>query len=81
MIIAEHHTCAILNGRVRYWSRDMIESPCVDVCKLDSDFVCVGCGRTIEEVLKWPEYDETERQAVLDRLFDGTDNQDIGGQP
>lgn len=59
----------------------MIESPCVDVCKLDSDFVCVGCGRTIDEVLKWPEYTEAEQQAVLDRLFNGKDNQNIGGQP
>jgi len=46
------------------------ESPCVNVCKLDSDFVCEGCGRTIQEVLKWPEYTDEQKQAVLDRLFD-----------
>jgi len=46
------------------------ESPCVDICKLDSDFVCIGCGRTIEEVLKWPEYTDEQKHAVLDRLFD-----------
>ena len=45
-------------------------SPCVDICKLDSDFVCEGCGRTIDEVLKWPEYTDEQKHAVLDRLFD-----------
>lgn len=46
-----------------------VTSPCVDVCTLDSDFVCEGCGRTIDEVLKWPEYTDDQKQAVLDRLF------------
>ena len=48
---------------------EAVESPCVDVCKLDSDFVCIGCGRTIEEVLKWTEYTDEQKHAVLDRLF------------
>jgi len=47
-----------------------VDSPCVDICKLDSDFVCEGCGRTIEEVLKWPEYTDQQKLAVLNRLFD-----------
>jgi len=50
-------------------SVDSIESPCVDVCELDSDFVCIGCGRTIDEVLKWPKYTDEQKKAVLDRLF------------
>ena len=50
-------------------SGSAVPSPCVNVCKLDSDFVCEGCGRTIEEVLKWPEYTDKQKQAVLDRLF------------
>jgi hypothetical protein len=50
-------------------SVDSIESPCVDVCKLDSNFVCIGCRRTIDEVLKWPEYTDEQKKAVLDRLF------------
>jgi len=44
-------------------------SPCVDICTLDSDFVCIGCGRTIDEVLKWSEYTDEQKKAVLDRLF------------
>lgn len=49
-------------------------SPCVEVCELDSDFVCVGCGRTIEEVLKWREYTDEQKQKVINRIFgDNTD--------
>jgi hypothetical protein len=44
-------------------------SPCVDICELDSDFVCIGCGRTIDEVLNWPGYTDEQKKAVLDRLF------------
>jgi len=46
-----------------------VGSPCVDICKLDSDFVCIGCGRTIDEVLKWREYTDEQKKAVLDRIF------------
>jgi len=46
-----------------------VGSPCVDVCELDSDFVCIGCGRTIDEVLKWREYTDEQKKAVLDRIF------------
>jgi len=46
-----------------------LPSPCVDICTLDSDFVCIGCGRSIEEILKWQEYTIEQQTAVLDRLF------------
>jgi len=52
-------------------SVDTVASPCVEVCELDSDFVCKGCGRTINEILKWSEYTDKQKLAVLDRLFDG----------
>ena len=57
-------------GSVDTLSGSAVSSPCVQVCKLDSDFVCEGCGRTIEEVLKWPEYTDEQKLAVLNRLFD-----------
>ena len=28
----------------------LVERPCVGICKLDIDFVCRGCTRTIDEV-------------------------------
>ena len=47
----------------------MVESPCVNVCKLNADFVCIGCGRTMKEVMDWPTMTGDERQRVLDRVF------------
>ncbi|MCC5859511.1 MAG: DUF1289 domain-containing protein [Ectothiorhodospiraceae bacterium] len=29
-------------------------SPCVSICKLDEDDICIGCGRTLEELRQWP---------------------------
>jgi len=46
-----------------------VESPCVHVCRVDTDFICQGCGRHIEDIMYWPEMDEDERQAALDRAF------------
>lgn len=32
----------------------MAKSPCVGVCVLDEDRVrCIGCGRTIDEIINW----------------------------
>jgi len=50
-------------------SVDAADSPCVNICELDTDFVCKGCGRSIEEILKWQEYTAEQQKAVLDRIF------------
>jgi len=44
-----------------------IESPCISVCRYD-DEVCVGCGRTVDEVVGWYDMNDDEKQAVLNRL-------------
>jgi predicted Fe-S protein YdhL (DUF1289 family) len=44
-------------------------SPCIRQCTLDPDTnVCLGCFRTLEEILHWTKLSEAEKQAVLDRL-------------
>jgi predicted Fe-S protein YdhL (DUF1289 family) len=30
--------------------------------------VCIGCGRTVEEVVEWYNMTDTQKQAVLNRL-------------
>ncbi|WP_440055146.1 DUF1289 domain-containing protein [Pseudoalteromonas sp. T1lg65] len=32
---------------------DEVESPCIRQCCLDDHDVCVGCYRTLEEILNW----------------------------
>ncbi|HTJ18050.1 MAG TPA: DUF1289 domain-containing protein [Steroidobacteraceae bacterium] len=44
-----------------------VESPCVNVCTLDAQKVCIGCGRTIEEIAVWSRLGDDERRAVCQR--------------
>jgi len=44
-----------------------VDSPCVNVCTLDAQKVCIGCGRTIEEIAVWSRLSDEERRAVCER--------------
>jgi len=41
------------------------ESPCVRNCCLDKQDVCIGCGRTVEEIIRWGDADDKEKQQIL----------------
>ena len=43
------------------------DSPCIRQCCLDDDDVCIGCGRTLPEILAWGKADADERQRILAR--------------
>ena len=40
-------------------------SPCIQVCRLDDDGVCIGCLRTIDEIECWPAMDSEARRRLL----------------
>lgn len=42
-------------------------SPCVRNCCLDDADVCLGCGRSLQEILRWSAADRAEREAILAR--------------
>jgi uncharacterized protein len=42
-----------------------VPSPCVRLCTLDRDDVCVGCGRHIQEIIEWGEASDDRRRAIL----------------
>ena len=44
-----------------------IESPCISVCRMENE-VCVGCGRTIDDITNWYDMTDDEKQAVLNRI-------------
>jgi len=47
----------------------MIESPCVKICTLDArSGLCLGCGRTIEEIARWTAMGAAERVRVIGQL-------------
>jgi len=42
-----------------------VPSPCVDICRLDAQGLCVGCRRTIGEITEWPRAGEARRREIL----------------
>jgi len=45
----------------------MMESPCVKQCRLQQD-VCVGCGRTKQEIMVWTKLEASERKKIMEKL-------------
>ena len=46
-----------------------METPCVNICLLDTETgLCVGCGRTIDEIARWTSMSEQERRAIMAAL-------------
>ena len=44
-------------------------SPCTNLCTLDpTTGLCLGCGRTMDEIVKWAGYSEAERRAIVAAL-------------
>ena len=44
-------------------------SPCNNVCQMDEDWgVCVGCFRTLDEIVQWSQYSDDEKRAVLSQV-------------
>jgi hypothetical protein len=46
---------------------DVVESPCINVCKIEND-VCIGCGRTLEEIAHWTSITNEERKLINERV-------------
>ncbi|MVD06399.1 DUF1289 domain-containing protein, partial [Vibrio cholerae] len=39
--------------------------PCVRHCCLDDKDICIGCGRTIDEICRWSSATNSEKQEIL----------------
>lgn len=46
----------------------MVQSPCVGVCVLDDDDICIGCLRTSDEICRWVDLDDKGKLAVLKKV-------------
>ncbi len=42
-------------------------SPCTKVCTLDSEGICVGCGRQLNEIASWSRMSVDEQREVCRR--------------
>ena len=45
-----------------------VPSPCIDVCRLDAQGLCVGCRRTMREISEWPNANDARRREILSAL-------------
>lgn len=45
------------------------DNPCVSLCELDGDGVCLGCGRTKQEIKCWKTLADEQRHDVNMRLL------------
>ena len=46
----------------------MIHSPCVAKCGLNDEDICMGCYRSIDEIVGWGNADDTFKTKVLELI-------------
>jgi uncharacterized protein len=44
-------------------------SPCIGVCMLDDDGICLGCHRTSGEIARWPQMGDDERLRLMETVL------------
>ncbi len=44
-------------------------SPCIDICRLNDDQKCIGCGRSGEEIARWQQYTDAERRFLMQTVL------------
>lgn len=47
---------------------DKVGSPCVSICALDGNDLCVGCYRTGDEIMRWSQMSNEQRREVLKKV-------------
>ncbi|MGQ9425396.1 DUF1289 domain-containing protein [Gilvimarinus sp. F26214L] len=45
---------------------DEPRSPCISVCALDAEDLCIGCYRSAGEIARWSQLTAKEKQEVLE---------------
>lgn len=46
-----------------------METPCIHICSLDAtNTLCIGCGRTLDEIGGWATYSDEKRRMIMQVL-------------
>lgn len=45
---------------------DDIPSPCIRNCTLDEQDICLGCYRSLQEIVEWAEASTMKKQAIVE---------------
>lgn len=46
----------------------IVPSPCVDICALNDDDVCIGCYRSGDEITAWGKMSNDEKKQTLQKV-------------
>lgn len=49
-------------------------SPCISICRLNDEDICVGCYRSSEEIRNWIYLDDDQRQQIIELCSDRAKN-------
>ncbi|RDZ28977.1 DUF1289 domain-containing protein [Lysobacter silvisoli] len=44
-------------------------SPCIGVCTLDEQGLCLGCFRTTSEIARWSQMNDDERLRLMEQVL------------
>jgi predicted Fe-S protein YdhL (DUF1289 family) len=47
---------------------EIVESPCIGVCTLGDNAMCMGCFRTTEEISNWLDYSPEFQREIISKL-------------
>lgn len=51
------------------WAILPVETPCIRLCRMAPETgLCIGCKRTLDEIMRWREMSPAERRAVMAAL-------------
>ena len=45
----------------------IVNSPCINICELQNDY-CVGCKRTIDEIINWQTLSDEEKAEIITQI-------------
>ncbi len=48
---------------------EAILSPCIGVCRIGPQGLCLGCARTLEEIAAWGSLSAAERERIMEELL------------
>lgn len=46
---------------------DPVQSPCISVCSLNENDICLGCFRDLSEIAGWGQMEDAEKKEALKR--------------
>ncbi|MEC9376250.1 MAG: DUF1289 domain-containing protein [Pseudomonadota bacterium] len=43
-------------------------SPCINICTMDSELICIGCRRTLKEIEDWSKLTIDQQWKIIEAL-------------